>query len=313
MSVEVRPQAQGQEENLQQLVESLASLHDMERTTLRLMACGRAAVPALRAFLFRVDPSGTYEPRCWAARALGRIGAHEVLVEFLNREHSCSDPVAQLGEEAVVHTAARSLAAVTSEEAYQSLLRVARWRSLAGPIEVLGEYRRPEVIPVLIRALEDDAARSSAEGALSNFGESVGPALFQASIRKEPTPDHESPSSVLRRRSALRLLTETRTAAHFWRELRELMHDRDFLVQARACRIGLDCGNEAEKANAGLRLVRLLSVANGYVRSEIEDALIHHFEAVREIVEEHLKQEDTVASRRSLTRVVRLATSATDH
>ena len=293
-----------QEANVEQLVQSLATLHDMERTTVRLISFGRAAVASLRNFLFRVDSSGIYEPRCWAVRALGRIGAQEVLVEFLNADHSCSDPVAQMGEEAVVNTTARALAGTISQEAYAALLRVARWRPLPGAIEVLGEYSRPEVVPVLIRALEDDVARASAEEALSNFGESVGPSLRDAATRKEPAPERESPSSVLRRRAAIRLLADTRTASGFWNDLRALMRDSDFIVRARSCRIGLDCGNETEKTEAALTLVQLLSEADSSTRAEIEDVLVRHYSSVGEIIEDNLKREEGVAARRSLARIV---------
>jgi hypothetical protein len=298
------------EKSIQQLVESLASLHAMERATLRLISCGRQAVPALRTFLFRVDPAGIYEPRCWAVRALDRIGAHEVLIEFLSADHSCCDPVAQLGEEAVVNTAARALAGVTSEEGYQALLLVARWRPLAGAIEVLGEYRRPEVIPILIRALEDDVARGAAEEVLGNFDASIGPALHEAATHREPAPEHESPSSVLRRRAALRLLAGTRTAAGFWKGLAGLMRDRNFQIRVGACRIGLDCGSEAERVEAARTLAELLSVVAPAVRSEIEDILANHYASIHETVEQSLGQQEALQVRRSLARIVSRAGSA---
>jgi len=276
---------------VEELVESLASLHEMERTTLRLISCGRSAVPALRGFLFRPDASGIYEPRCWAVRALSRIGAQEVLIEFLNADHFCTDPVAQFGEDAVINTAARALVGVTSEQAYQALLRLARSRALAGAIEVLGGYRRPEVVPILIRALEDDVTRVSAEQALINFGESVGPYLLDAAIRKEPTPEHESPSSALRRRTAIRLIVDTRTAATFWQKLRHLLCDEDIWVRARACRIGLDCGNEDEKIIAARALTEMLSINDSAIRSEIQNTLLHHLAASRDVATDVIERQ----------------------
>jgi PBS lyase HEAT-like repeat len=281
----------------------------MERTTLRLISCGRKAVSFLRGLLFQTDPSGIHEPRRWAVRALDRIGAHEVLIDFLNANHSCTDPVAQLGEEAVVNTAAGALAAVPSEEAYQALLRVAQWHPLAGAIEVLGQYRRPEVVPILIRALEDDLARSCAKEVLANFDESIGPALYDAATRKEPAADHESPSSLLRRRAAIRLLSDTRTASGFWNELSPLMRDGDPAVSVGACRIGLDCGNDQQKLEAARRLADLLLSVESALRSEIEDILINHYAMVHEIVEERVARQEAVSAARSLARIVSRAAS----
>ncbi len=136
-------------ERIERLVQSLSSPHDAERAVPELVACGHDAVPALRQFLFKREPGGLFEPRCWAVRVLARIGPSEVLIEFLGAEHEVGDPVAWLGEEAVMNTAARALTRDLSERVYEVLLKVVRAHPLAGAIEMLGEFRRKEAVPIL--------------------------------------------------------------------------------------------------------------------------------------------------------------------
>jgi HEAT repeat protein len=302
---------QGNTDRIERLIESLSSLHGIEKTVVQLILYGRAAVPALHAFLFTRDPSGIYEPRCWAVRALARIGAHDVLVEFLNAEHEVSDPVGQLGEEAVMNTAARALAGVVSEEAYQALLKVAQWHPLAGAIEVLGEFRREEVVPLLVGALEDDVARAAATDALRRFGARVGSALRDAAVRRVPT-ESESPSSVRRRRSALRLLTEMALAHGFWRQLQDLIDDPNDAIAATACMAAIECGTEPQKQRAIQTLIRLLDTSDWLLRSEIERSLARNFEISRSAICEALARDPAaipLRARRTLARLLARGTA----
>jgi PBS lyase HEAT-like repeat len=292
-------------EQIERLVKSLSSLRGLEKTVIQLIALGDVAVPALQRFLLRREPSGIYEPRCWAVRALARIGAHNVLIEFLKVDHEVSDPVEQLGEEAVMNTAARSLASLASEEAFGVLLKVAQRRPLAGAIEVLGEFRREEVVPILIRALEDDVARVHAEDALRKFGGSARSALCCAALRKEP-PENESPSSARRRRSALRLLVEIGLVESCWSQLRDLIDDRDDTIAAISCMIAMDFGSEAERQQAVRTLIRLLGAADFVLGPEIEQALASHFEISRTAISEALAQPPPTISARATRALTRL-------
>ena len=293
-------------ERIEWLVESLSSLHDADKAVPELIACGDDAVPALRQFLFKCEPSGIFEPRCWAVRALARIGASEVLIEFLGAEHDASDPVAWLGEEAVMNTAARALTSAPPEQAYEVLLKVARGHPLAGALEVLGEFRREEVVPILIRALEDDVARDAAEDALRKFDVRAGAALCNAAVRKLPD-GNESPSSVRRRRSALRLLAEMRLAAGFWNQVQDLMDDANESIGATACIIAMDCGTEARKQCAVRSLIALLGTVDWLLRSDIEDTLTRHFGVARGAIRSPFGSEADPPSpriRRSLARIL---------
>ncbi len=292
---------------IEQLVQSLSALHSAEKTVIELIAAGDAAVPALRRFLFTREPSGIYEPRCWAVRALARIGAHDVLVNFLESDHELSDPVERLGEAAVMNTAARALSGIASEEVCRVLLKVAQRRPLPGVIEVLGESGSQEVVPILIRALEDDVARGAAQDALRRFGAAVGHALCEAATRQRP-PGNESPSSARRRRSAIRLLRETGLAVAFWEQLRHLIDDADDHVTAIACMVAMDCGTTAEKQRAARDLVRLLATDDWLLRSEIERALAEHFEISGDAIADALSHDPDATPlrvRRALARVLK--------
>jgi hypothetical protein len=304
-----RSQEPGRSEAIDKLVESLSYLHDAPKAALELMAFGQDAVGPLRRFLFRREPSGIYEPRCWAVRVLARIGACGVLVEFLSSRYEVNDPVERLGEEAVMNTAARALAQTPSEETYCALLELARRRPLPGVIETLGEFQREEVIPLLVAALEDDVARGSAEDVLRRLGDPASRHLVDAALRKNPAPN-ESPSSLRRRRSALRLLTEMRGARPFWESLHPLMDDRDESVAALACFIAIECGTAPQRQRAIQTLIDLLGTADWLLRSEIENTLIRNFEIARTAIRQASKTpSDSAQSRinRSLARILACA------
>ena len=131
-------------------------------------ALGCRAIPALRETLFAREPSGLYQARCRAAEALALIGAHDVLIEFLQTAHAAADPVERLGDDAVVNAAARLLVGRTEETVFELLLDPARRPCLTGVLAALASFRRPEAIPRLVASLADDASRPTAERALNN-------------------------------------------------------------------------------------------------------------------------------------------------
>jgi hypothetical protein len=70
-------------ERLRAAIDKLRSLHDGDRGVIEIAACGRRAIPALRALLFEREPSGLYQPRCQAVKALAALEAYDVLIEYL--------------------------------------------------------------------------------------------------------------------------------------------------------------------------------------------------------------------------------------
>lgn len=64
------------------------------------------------------------------------------------------------------------------EEVFPLLLDLAKRQPLAGVINALGSFRRPESIPCLISALSEDYSRRAAEAALLQLGSKARRALL---------------------------------------------------------------------------------------------------------------------------------------
>src|SRR3972149_5378221 len=223
------------EEYVQRLVDAPDSLKEGELAVVELVACGKRAGEPLRRFLLYGKPNGIFQPRQHAVEALAELGAKDVLLEYLAFEKQISDPVDRYGEEAVENTAARLLGGWRDEDVYNALLRLLRSKPMPGGIATLGEYRRPGTIPDFIGALGHDIARGPAEEALRKVGETAHRALLDAALAPVPSAADESPSSLLRRASALRLLPHRRLSAGELRNLAALTCDRDPEIAARAC------------------------------------------------------------------------------
>jgi HEAT repeat protein len=259
--------------NVVKAIKKLASFNDGDRGVIDTIACGDQAISALRALLFRREPSGLYQARCRAVEALRSLRAYNILFEFLSAERAASDPVEYLGDDAVVNAAARALGDVRDERVFRLLLRLAERASLTGVIAALGSFGRAEAIPWLIAALEDDGSRSTAEVALRRLGRAARPALMACANTRSPSLEHESVSSVRRRRSALALLGKIGITRKIWPQLRSLMQDNDAKTSLLACKLCLASAPSAEKQNALDRLSRLPPDADWMLRGEIKDYL----------------------------------------
>jgi hypothetical protein len=192
--------------SLDEALAKLKSLYEGDVGLIEVTAFGAQAVPALRMLLFDREPSGLYQTRCRAVHALAALGAYDVLVDFLALDRDIGDPVERVGEDAVINAAARAVGNARYERAYQVLLALAGRRTLPGVIAGLGSFRRPEVIPHVIVALEEDDCRYAAERILRDFGEAAFLPLLEAVTKRSPSPEMESVSSRRRRESALKLL-----------------------------------------------------------------------------------------------------------
>jgi hypothetical protein len=259
------------DEGIESLVQSLNSLHEGELGVDMLVACGERAIGPLRRFLLHGKPSGIFLPRQRAVKALAELGAKEVLLDYLAFDEQTADPVAAHGEEAVKNTAARALGAWHTEDVYQALLRTLRRRRLLGVIEALGEFPgRPEAVPDLVAALEDDFCRSSAEEVLRNLGDVAHFACIDAARTPNPSGAQETPSSRSRRRSALRLLESLRLLIEDWRKVAALLHDSDPEIAARAGAIALSLADRRNKELAIKRMIEVLPASDWLLQGEIQ-------------------------------------------
>ena len=269
-------------------IEQLNSLKEGAGAVTKLIACGRAAIEPLRQFLLGGKPSVVYDNRRWAVEALAGLGAKDVLLEYLKEKKDIADPAVRLGEEAVESAAARELLRWPSEEVYRVLLGITQERCLPGVLEAVGEFQRPEAVPYLVKALEDDVCRRAAEDALRKIGLPAETDLIRAAISPWPSRDAERPSSLLRRRSAVRLLAEIGVSAYQWRLLGPLLKEADAEILVATFRIAARAAGAKDRALAGRRLIGALQGAEWYVKSEIENALVDLFGAIKPFVEKEI-------------------------
>jgi hypothetical protein len=238
------------------------------------VACGPAAVPPLGDFLLNGQPSKVFQPRLGAVQALARLNAKDILIAYFCREAEICDPEARFGEEAVASAAARSLAAWPDNETYHLLLKLSERRRLNGLIAALAQFQTPETIPYFIRALEDDFYRSAAEEALLQQGASARAALVQAALTPAPDAALETPASLNRRRSALRLLSCLGIPAASWQVLRHLLAEPDAELVVAASRLGISHAAPADRALMARRLLKLLAATPWHLLADIEETLI---------------------------------------
>ena len=272
------------DEEIAKLVQSLNSLHEGELGITMLVACGPRAIFPLREFLLHGKPGSISVPRQRAVRALADLQAKDVLLEYLRSPKHISDPVIRFGEQAVENTAARVLAKWQAEDVFQELLYMASQRMLPGVLETLGSFRRPEAVPYLIKALEDDVGRPPAEEALRNLGEMAWPDLVEAARTPDPSRELETPSSLLRRQTALRILADAKVDVQHWPRIEALLHDSDHGIAASVARVALQVAPASEHKHAFARMIQALEFADWFVKTEVEDALVDHFTKVREFI-----------------------------
>jgi hypothetical protein len=278
------------EREIEALVESLNSLHEGELGVDLLVACGQRAIPALRRFLLQGKPSGIFVPRQRAVRALAELGAKDVLLDYLASERQIADPVIAHGEEAVKNTAARALAVWRTDDVYEALRCALRSRYLLGAIEALGEFQRPEAVPELVAALEDDFCRTAAEESLRKLGELAHDALVEAARTPDPSGANERQASRSRRKSALRLLGQLQLSVGDWQRVAALVHDSDPEISARAGALALAVADETDTRLAARRLVQALPMADWLLQGEIQAWLEAHLDTVLPIIEEEIKR-----------------------
>ncbi|MBM3294795.1 MAG: HEAT repeat domain-containing protein [Candidatus Aminicenantes bacterium] len=259
----------GAKAEIARLVTDLESLVSGEEACARLICLGQEAVEPLLRFLLEGKPSGVFQPRMWAVQALAGLGAREALIEYLDRDRPIADPQVRLGEEAVQSEAARALAAWPTEDVYRFLIEQSGRRLLIGLIEALAEFRRPESVPVLERALEDDYYRPAAEKALEKMGSGIRESLVSAAVSPRPDAANEAPSSLRRRRAVLALLGKMGSEPSSWPALSGLLEDGDEEVFVAAAKMGAAFAGPAERAAMVERLLKLLTEAPWYLREDI--------------------------------------------
>lgn len=256
------------------LIAELDCLETGKEAAANLVEYGPNAIEPLRAYLLKGKPCKIFQPRFWAVQALGCLGAKEILLEYLSQEREIPDPEDRFGEEAVESAAARSLAAWPDEEMFQSLLKLSERRMLNGLIEALAAYKRPATIPYFERALEDDFYRATAEKAFQELGQLSYLALARSAVTPRPDACEETPSSLERRRSAVRLLNEIGMTPEYWPTLRRLLHESDGALVVGASKLGVSLASREDLMAMTHRLIALLASGPWHLQEDVERLLV---------------------------------------
>jgi HEAT repeat protein len=269
-------------------IDRLNSLVDGSQASAQLAGFGPAAIAPLKQFLLSGAPNGIFQPRQWAVEALAVLGAKDVLLEYLTHDDHIPDPVTRQGEDAVRSTAARLLARWKTDEVFEILLSLTSKRVLPGVISALGEFRRAEALPRLEQALEDDIGRSAAEEAFAKFGAAATDILVSTVGRKKMTGEEEMPSSLLRRRSAAKILADSGFGNLFLPTLQPLLDESDPELVVHAAKLVVAEGTELDKKRAVGALLRILPAAPWYVREDAAACLEALFDLGETLIEEEI-------------------------
>jgi hypothetical protein len=269
-------------------IDRLNSLVDGPQASMQLVEVGAAAIAPLKQYLLAGTPRGIFQPRQWAVEALAALGAKDVLFEYMARDDHISDAVIRHGEDAVRNTAARLIARWKTDEVFQLLLSLTDKRVLPGMIWGLGEFRRAEALPRLEQALEDDVARPAAEESLAKFGETAADTLVSAATRRVMNEDEEVPSSLLRRRSAAKILAESGLGSSFWPRLLPLLDGSDPELVVNAAKLAVVVGSELDKKLTVRALLRILPDTPWYVREDAAGCLDALYYLGENLVEEEI-------------------------
>jgi HEAT repeat protein len=297
-------QLNGEEAGIGSLVRGLSSLTEGELSVAALVGVGERAVPALRRVLLDGQPSTVYLPRQRVVRTLAELGGFRALGEYLLRDKNIADPELRLAEEAVENTAARELARDLSDENFEILCALASRRKLPGAVEALGQFCREAAAPLLVAALESDFCRTVAVEGIRPIYKAAVPYLIECVRSPEPSRSAESPTSLRRRRAAVRLLAEQRIDATAWPVLEFLLHERDEWLQSCAAKIAFSIG----KTEPALRiLVSHLTSSDWVLVNEIAEFLSGHLcvaghEIVRELASASASSNPVEAKRCRLLR-----------
>jgi hypothetical protein len=270
------------EEEIERLIEQLDSLLDGDGATEILITMGRRAVPYLERFLLEGRARTIALPRTRAVRALGELGAWSALIAYFKQYERPDDAAVLFAEDAVRSAAARELGRWKSDEVYKVLLDAARERATSGLILALGEFRKPESVPLLFAALDDDLCREEAKVALRRAPE-IARQYAILWLRGAITTESYEVSALRRRRATLQLLSEFGTTAEEWADLRVYLQDRDVDVVIAAATIGFRAGPQDDYEQIIEALFRISMHLNWAQEDDVTRLLDHHRELAREV------------------------------
>ena len=132
------------------------------------------------------------------------------------------------------------------------------------------------------------------EEALRKMGQSAVPELIRAALNPLPDREQESPSSLLRRTSAVQILADTGLSTEQWRQLNALIDEAAPGLLIAVGRIAKHVGDEKSVRAVAGRLTKVIGHVDWYMLDKIENMLVDIYETARPLIER------TIAAHRRL-------------
>lgn len=270
-------------ETVEHLVHTLESLREGERAERMLISIGQQAVPCLSDFLLHSPPRTIAEPRRRAVHALGELGACTALVAYFQKGALASDAQVLFAEDAVRSAVAHELLRWPTDATFRVLLDAARQRATEGLLLALGEFRRPESMPLLFHSLEDDLCREEAMAALRKMPEQAREYAMQ-SLNDLSDVQLRGGNARWRCRATMKLLREFGVSLQDWRKIQAFLSEEDPEIVLSAAQMGLSVAPASEHPSIIQSLLRLADRFNCVQEADATDLLLAQGPAVRPIV-----------------------------
>jgi hypothetical protein len=264
------------------LIHGLDSLIDGDLAVAMLIACGERSVPYLEHFLLTGAPRTIALPRCRAVRALGELGAYSTLLSYFREYVPPEDAQVMFAEDAVRSAVARELLRWKSDEVFNVLIEAVRQRPTSGLILAVGEFCRPDTVPVLFHVLEDDLCRQEAKDGLRK----VPAAAHQyaiLTIRGKTDTELHGAAALRRLRATLQLLDESGVSPAEWPDIRPYLDHPDADVVIAAANIGSKTAPEDEQKHILESLFRIANHINWAQEDDMTQLLDKNKELAREV------------------------------
>jgi hypothetical protein len=268
-------------QQIDQLIGALDSLKDGDLAVDLLIACGRRAIPALALYLLKGRPRTVSLPRARAARALGELGAYDVLLAYFRDYERPQDAAVLFAEDSVRSAVAHELMPWKCDEVFRVLLDATKQRATEGLVQALGEFRRSQSIPVLFELLEDDLCRDHAMESLRKAPDAARQYGILA-ILGFIDVQLEGRSALVRRRAVLQLLAQLGVASSDWECLRTVLWKDDPGTVIAAAQLGFMAAPESDWPQIVVALLRVADKFNWVQEADALQLLDAHPDVARQ-------------------------------
>lgn len=270
------PLTEMSQEQIDRLIGALDSLKDGDLAVDMLIACGACAIPSLTLYLLKGPPRTVSLPRCRAARALGGLQAYNALLSYFKDYERPQNAAVLFAEDSVRSVVARELLRWRHEEVFRVLLDATKQRATEGLLEALGEFRRPESIPLMFELLGDDLCRAQATKSLLMIPNATRQFGLLA-IRGVIDAKRDLPSALVRRRAILQLLANLGVSPADWEDLYGILRENDAATVLAVAQIGFQVASESSYPRIVTALLRVADTLNWVQESDVLQLLDQHF------------------------------------